>query len=53
MLLNVKNFTLSEGLTPKFMSKVGFLFPIVERMFKDMYKLELPPDIKVHPIFHV
>ena len=22
-------------------------------MFKDIYKLELPPEIKVHPTFHV
>ena len=22
-------------------------------MFKDVYKLELPPEIKVHPTFHV
>ena len=53
VLLNVKNFTLLEGLTPKFMSKFAGPFPIVERVFKDVYKLELPPEIKVHPTFHV
>ena len=53
VLLNVKNFTISKGLTPKFMSKFAGLFPIVERVFKDMCKLELPPEIKVHPTFHV
>ena len=53
VLLNVKNFTMPEGLTPKFMSKFAGPFPIVERMFKDVYKLELPPEIKVHPTFHV
>jgi hypothetical protein len=53
VLLNVKNFTMPEGLTPKFMSKFAGLFPIVERVFKDVYKLELPPEIKVHPTFHV
>jgi len=44
---------LGEGLTPKFMSKIGAPFSIVEQVFKDIYKLELPPEIKVHPIFHV
>ena len=53
VLLNVKNFTLLEGLTPKFMSKFAGPFAIVERVFKDVYKLELPPEIKVHPTFHV
>ena len=42
-----------EGLTPKFMSKIGAPFPIVEQVFKDIYKLELPPEIKVHLTFHV
>ena len=53
VLLNVKNFTLPEGLTPKFMSKFAGPFSIVEKLFKDVYKLELPPEIKVHPTFHV
>ena len=53
VLLNVNNFTLPKGLILKFMSKIGVWFPIVERVFKDMYKLELPPEIKVHLTFHV
>ena len=53
VLLNVKNFTLPKGLTPNFMSKFVSPFPIVERVFMDVYKLELPPEIKVHPTFHV
>ena len=53
LLLNVNNFTLLKLLTPKFMSKVGAMLSIVEQVFKDMYKLELPPEIKVHPIFHI
>ena len=53
VLWNVKNFTLPEGLTPKFMSKFAGPFPIMEWVFKDVYKLELPPEIKVHPTFHV
>ena len=53
MLLNVKNFTMPEGLTPKFMSKFTGPFSIVEWVFKDVYKLELLPEIKVYPTFHV
>ena len=53
VLLHVKNFTKPKGLDIKFMSKFVGPFPIVERMFKDEYKLELPPKIKVHPTFHV
>ena len=53
VLLDVKNFTLPKGLTPKFMSKFVGLFFIVERVFKDVYKFELSPEIKVHPTFHV
>ena len=37
----------------KFMSKFAGPFSIVERVFKDVYKLELPPEIKVHSTFHV
>ena len=51
--MNVKNFTMPEGLTPKFISKFAGPFPIIEWVFKDVYKLELPPEIKVHPTFHV
>ena len=53
VLLNVKHFTLYKGLTPKFMSKFVGLFSIVEWVFKDEYKLELSPKIKVHSTFHV
>ena len=35
------------------MSKIGAPFFIVEQVFKDMSKLELPPKMKVHPTFHV
>jgi hypothetical protein len=35
------------------MSKIGAPFSIVEQVFKDIYSLELPPEIKVHPTFHV
>jgi hypothetical protein len=51
--LNVKHFTLPEGLTPKFMAKYAGPFVIEKRLFEDVYKLTLPPEIKVHPTFHV
>ena len=44
---------MSEGLTLKFTFKFAGPFPIVEQVFKDVYKLELPFGIKVHPTFHV
>ena len=51
--LNVKNFTLLKGLTPKFMAKFAGPFPVVKQMIDDAYKLALPLEIKVHPVFHV
>ena len=53
MWLNGKNFTLPQGLTPKFMAKFAGPFPVVKQVFDDAYKLALPPKIKVHPVFHV
>ena len=50
---NVKDFTLSQGLTPKFMAKFAGPFSVVKQVFDDAYKLALPPEIKVHPVFHV
>jgi hypothetical protein len=51
--LNLKNFTMPEGLTSKFMSKFAGQFLVVEYIFKDVYNLKLQPKIKVHPTFHV
>ena len=51
--LNVKNFTLPQGLTSKFVAKFAGPFPIVKQVFDDAYKLVLPPEIKVHLVFHV
>lgn len=36
MLLNVNNFTLPEGVIPKFMSKIDRPFIILEQMLKDI-----------------
>ena len=53
MWLNVKNFTLPQGLAPKFMAKFAGPFLVVKWVFDDAYKLALPPDIKVHLVLHV
>lgn len=49
MLLSVKNFTIPECLIQKFMSKFVIPFSIVQWVLK----LELSPEIKEHPTFHV
>jgi hypothetical protein len=53
VLLCMKNIIISKGFIMKFMSKFANPFHIVECVFKDVYKLELPPKIKVHPTFHI
>ena len=35
------------------MAKFAGPFPVVKQVFEDAYKLALPPEIKVHPVFHV
>ena len=35
------------------MAKFAGPFPVVKQVFDDAYKLALPPEIKVHPVFHV
>ncbi len=54
MWLNIKNFRLLEGLSHKFLNH-KFLgpFKMLEKKFPDTYKLELPENLKVHPVFHV
>jgi hypothetical protein len=53
VLLNGENFTMSEGLIPKFMSIFAGPFQIVEQVFKDIYKLELLRNINVHLTFYI
>ena len=52
-VVNVKNFTLPKSVYPKSMSKFASPYSIVERVFKDMYKLDFLSKSKVHPTFHV
>ena len=35
------------------MAKFAGPFLVVKQVFKDAYKLALPPEIKVHLVFHV
>ena len=49
----MKNFTLPDGLTPISMAKYVSPFVIAKRLFEDVYKLDLPPETKIHPTFHV
>jgi len=53
MWLNMKFFTLSKALTPKFIAKYVGPFIILKQFFKDFNKLELPLEIKVHPNLYV
>ena len=50
--LNVKNFSLPQGLTSKFMAKFAGPFSVVKQVFNYAYKLALPPKMKVHRMFH-
>jgi len=50
---NIKNFRLPEGLSHKFLGPYAGPFKVLENKFLDTHKLELPENLKVHPIFHV
>jgi hypothetical protein len=51
--LNIKNFWLLEGLSHKFLGPYAGPFKVLEKKLFDIYKLELPENLKVHPTFHV
>jgi len=51
--LNIKTFQLLQGLSHKFSSPYASPFKILEKKFPNTYKLELPENLKVHPVFHV
>ena len=52
-VVECKKFHLAQGLSLKFTSRIWSFIAFVEKMLKDMYKLELPPNIKVRPTFYV
>ncbi len=51
--LNIKNFQLPEAMSHKFLGPYAVPFKVLENKFLDIYKLELPENLKVHPTFHV
>jgi len=51
--LNIKNFRLPEGLNHKFLGPYAGPFKVLEKKLSDTYKLKLPKNLKVHPVFHV
>jgi hypothetical protein len=51
--LNIKNFRLPKGLSHKFLGPYVGPFKMLEKKFPDIYKLDLPENLKVHPTFHV
>jgi hypothetical protein len=51
--LNIKNFQLPEGLSHKFLGPCAGPFKVLKKKYHDIYKLELPKNLKIHPIFHV
>jgi hypothetical protein len=53
MWLNIKKIRLLKGLSHKFLGLYASPFKVLEKKFPDTYKLELPENFKVHPIFHV
>jgi len=53
MWLNIKNLWLPEGLSHKFLGPYASPFKVLENKIPNTYKLELPENLKIHPIFHV
>ncbi len=51
--LNIKNFQLPEGLSHKFLGPYVGPFKVLEKKLFNTYKLELPENLRVHPIIHV
>ncbi len=51
--LNIKNFRLLEGLSHKLLGPYAGPFKVLEKKLFDIYKLELPENLRVHLTFHV
>jgi hypothetical protein len=51
--LNIKKNLLRKSLNHKFLGPHAGPFKVLKNKFPDTYKLELPKNLKVHPIFHV
>jgi len=44
---------LPESLSHKFLGPYASLFKVLEKKLSNIYKLELPENLRVHPTFHV
>jgi hypothetical protein len=51
--LSTKNITLKMVGSPKFLPKFIGPFPISQKVNQVAYKLELPPCLRIHNVFHV
>jgi hypothetical protein len=51
--LNIKSFRLPEGLNHKFLGPYVGPFKVLKKKLSDIYKLELPKNLRVHPTFNV
>jgi hypothetical protein len=49
--LNIKKFRLPEGLNQKI--SYASPFNVLKKKIFNTYKIKLPENLKVHPIFHV
>jgi hypothetical protein len=53
VLLSTVNFKLAHPGTRKLLPKWVGPFKVIERIGKVAYKVELPPNLKMHNVFHV
>jgi hypothetical protein len=51
--LNIKKIWLPKSLSHKFLGPYANPFKVLEKKILATYKLELPENLRVHPIFHV
>lgn len=53
VLLSTKNLAIKKGLTRKLSSRYVGPFKIAKVISSTAYKLDLPEDWKIHPVFHI